>query len=254
MNSILWERPPVKLSISRPELHIWRVDLNNVSYPFKDFISLLSPEEIERSECFVFDRDRYRYRYQVTHSMKRLILANYLNCDPQCLRFEVGSYGKPALAKLRNLLNIQFNISHSRDLILIAITMEDSVGVDVEYYDKKRSIEGLGEIIFSPLEKLFFSALNNQEGKKRAFFRCWTRKEAYLKAIGIGLTQDLTSISVDLNESVSSPDGLKISTQSQSINSWKLFPLDIDNYIANTVATSFQKTLFFYKANELLSA
>lgn len=254
MNPIFLKNTPVKLSISRSELHIWRVDLNNISYQFKDLISLLSPEEIKRSEHFMFERDQYRY--QVTHSMKRLILANYLDCNPQCLRFEIGSHGKPALDNLQNPFKIQFNISHSRDLILIAITVEDLIGIDVEYYDKKCSIEGLGEIIFSPSEKLFFSALNSKEEKKEAFFRCWTRKEAYLKAIGIGLTQDLTSISVDLNKAVSSHDWLKISTLSQSeIIPWKLFPLDIDNYyIANVVATSFQKNLVCYKANELPSA
>lgn len=254
MNSILWERPSDQLSLSRSELHIWRVDLNNVNYQFKDLISLLSPEEIKRSEHFMFERDQYCH--QVTHSMKRLILANYLDCNPQCLRFEIGSHGKPALDNLRNPFKIQFNISHSRDLILIAITVEDLIGIDVEYYDKKCSIEGLGENIFSPSEKIFFSALNSKEEKKEAFFRCWTRKEAYLKAIGIGLTQDLTSISVDLNKAVSSHDWLKISTLSQSeIIPWKLFPLDIDNYyIANVVSTSFQKNLVCYKANELPSA
>ena len=119
MNLILWERSPVKLSISRSELHIWRVDLNNVNHPFKDLSSLLSPEEIKRSERFVFERDRHRY--QVTHRMKRLILANYLNCDPRCLRFEVGNHGKPALDNLRNPLKVQFNISPSRDLMFIAV-------------------------------------------------------------------------------------------------------------------------------------
>ncbi|MFZ2776729.1 MAG: 4'-phosphopantetheinyl transferase superfamily protein [Candidatus Rickettsiella isopodorum] len=254
MDSILWERPPVRLSISRSELHVWRVNLDNINYQLKHLISLLSPEEIKRSKRFIFDRDRHRY--QITHSMKRLILAKYLDRNPQCLRFEFGSHGKPALDNLRNPLKVQFNISHSRDLILIAITVEDLIGIDIEYFDKNRSIEDLGEIIFSPTEKRYFAALSSQEEKKEAFFRCWTRKEAYLKAKGIGLTQDLTSISVDLNKAVSSHDWLKISTLSQSeIIPWKLFPLDIDNYyIANAVATFFQKNLVYYNSNELGSA
>jgi len=253
MSLVLWKRPPVKLSISRSELHIWRIDLCNVNYQLEYLISLLSPEEIKRSKRFISERDSYRY--QVTHSMKRLILANYLDCDPQCLGFKFGSHGKPVLDNLQNSLRVQFNISHSRDLILIAITAEDSIGIDIEYYKKKLSIESLAEIIFSPLERKFFSELKSQQERKEAFFRCWTRKEAYLKAVGIGLTQDLTSISVDLNKSVSSHNWLKISTLSQSeIIAWKLFSLDIDNYyIANAVATAFQKDLFCFKANELLS-
>jgi 4'-phosphopantetheinyl transferase len=248
MDPILWRKPLVNLSISRSELHIWRINLDNVNYQPKHLISLLSSKEIERSKRFIFERDSYRY--QVTHSMKRLIVANYLDCNPQCLCFESGSHGKPALTKLQNPLKIQFNISHSQDLILIAITIEDSVGIDIEYNDKKLLIENLSEAIFSPFEKKFFATLNSQQEKKEAFLRCWTRKEAYLKAIGIGLTDDLTSISVDLNKDVSSHDWLKNSMLSYSkLTAWKLFPLEIDNYYtANAVATSFQKNLFYYDA------
>lgn len=252
MNSVLWKRPPAKLSILRSELHVWRIDLNNVNYLPNDLSSLLSSEEIKRMEHFKFERDQHRY--QVTHSMKRLILANYLACDPQCLFFDVGSYGKPSLASLQNSFNIQFNLSHSHHLILLAVTLEDSIGIDIEYCNKKFSIEGLSEIIFSPHEKLFFSALNYEEEKKEVFFRCWTRKEAYLKAIGMGLTQDITNISVDLNKEVSPDNWLKTSTLSPlEIMEWKLFPLDIDNYyMANAVTSSFQKNLFCYNANEQL--
>lgn len=251
MNPILWEMPPVQLSISRSELHVWQVNLDNINYQHKYLISLRSSEEIKRSKRFIFDRDRHRY--QITHSMKRLMLANYLDCDPQCLHFKIESYGKAALANLQSPLKLQFNISHSRDLILIAITVEDPIGIDIEYNDKKRSIESLSETIFSPSEKKFFAALNSQQEKKEVFLRCWTRKEAYLKAMGIGLTEDLTGISVDLNKEISSHDWLKISMLNHSkFILWKLFPLEIDNnYTANAVATSFQNNLFCYKANEI---
>lgn len=252
MDLILWRKPPVKVSVSRSELHIWRINLGNVNYQFKYLISLLSSEEIKRAKRFIFEHDSYRY--QVTHSMKRLILANYLDCNPQDLHFEIGSYGKPEIMKLQNPLKIQFNSSYSRNLILVAVTVEDSIGIDIEYNGRELLIENLSEALFSPLEKKFFESLNSQQEKKEVFLRCWTRKEAYLKAIGIGLIDDLTSISVDLNKNVSSHDWLKISRFSQSeIIAWKLFSLDIDSYyIANVVATSFQNNLFYYKANEIL--
>ena len=250
MDSILWERPPVRLSISRSELHVWRVNLDNINYQLKHLISLLSPEEIKRSEHFMFERDQYRL--QVTHSMKRLILAKYLDRNPQCLRFEFGSHGKPALDNLRNPLKVQFNISHSRDLILIAITVEDLIGIDIEYFDKNRSIEDLGEIIFSPTEKRYFAALSSQEEKKEAFFRCWTRKEAYLKAIGTGLTQDISKISVDLSE-FSVQNWLQVPTLSKTENTqWKLFTLDMRNaYMIAIVATAFQCYLTGFDLNIL---
>ncbi len=250
MNSILWKRPPVNLSISRSELHIWRVNLDNVNYQLK-YLTLLSPEEIKRSERFEFERDQYRY--QVTHSMKRLILGNYLDCDAKHLCFEVGNYGKPSLASLQNSLNIQFNLSHSHNLILIAVTRVDSIGIDIEYYKKKLSIESLAKIIFSPLEKKFFSALKSQQEKKEAFFRCWTRKEAYLKAIGTGLTQDISRISVDLSE-FSTQDWLDVPTLSKTENiPWKLFTLDVGNaYIAAAVATAFQRYLVCYDVKYII--
>lgn len=253
MDSILWRRPPVKLSITRSELHAWRINLNNVNYQLKYLTSLLSPEEIKRSKRFTFDRDRHCY--QVAHSMKRLILANYLDCDPQCLHFKIESYGKPALANLQSPLKIQFNISHSHDLILIAVTVEDPIGIDIEYNDKKKSIESLSETIFSPSEKKFFLTLKSQREKEEAFFRCWTRKEAFLKAKGIGLAVDLANISVNLNEISVTLDWLEISTVEQKeLLKWKLFPLSIDHlYTAAVVATFFQKHLFCYNANELLS-
>src|ERR1043165_2078014 len=248
MDSILWSRPPVKLSITRSELHVWRIDLGNIDYQFKYLISLLSFEELKRAKRFIFYRDRHCY--QVTHSMKRLILANYLGCLPQNLHFKIESYGKPRLANLQSPLSIQFNISHSRELILIAITVEDPVGIDIEYNDKNRSIESLGETIFSSSEKKVFLTLESKREKEEFFFRCWTRKEAFLKAKGIGLAEDLANISVNLYETAVTHDWLKISAAKKTdLSKWKLFPLNIgDLYTAATVATSFQKHLFTYDA------
>ncbi len=251
MRAILWQKPPAKLLISRDDFHIWRVDTEDINYPLENFISLLSSEEMKRSERFIFASSREFY--QIAHAMKRLILATYLARDPQCLKFEIGNHGKPAIANLQNLLNIQFNISHSRSLILIAITVEDSVGIDIEYQDENIPVESLSENVLSPLEMKFFSALKCPQEKKLAFFRCWTRKEAYLKAIGIGLTQKLTSISVDLKQTTVSLDWLKIATKDRTeLIKWKLFPLEMHAfYIASAVATSFQKYLFTYDAKYL---
>lgn len=246
MNMPLWKKPPAKLSISRSGLHIWRIDLDFIDYNSEKLLFLLSPEEVKRCGRFVFQRDRYCY--QVTHGMKRLILANYLDCDPQGLRFEVGKRGKPAITHSQNLLNIQFNISHSHKLILIAVTVEDPVGIDVEYHAKGIAIENLGKIIFSPLENRFFSVLKCQRKKKEAFFRCWTRKEAYLKAKGIGLITDLSSICVDMHELPASK-WLTVSTFEEV--AWKIFPLNVGRSYTSCVVTTAQKKLSAYNANYL---
>jgi len=247
MNSILWERPPVRLSISRSKLHVWRVNLDNINYQFKYLISLLSPEEIKSSKKFIFERDRHRY--QITHSMKRLILANYLDCDPKCLKFELGKQGKPSLTELQNYLNIQFNISHSHRLILIAITVEDSIGIDIEYNATGISVASLSEIIFSPEEKIIFSSLQSEQEKEQAIFRCWTRKEAFLKACGIGLMIDIANVRVDINKF--QEDNIKIFTHSDQVQTiaCKIFNLDMsDYYIVVVVIGTFKKKLFYYDA------
>lgn len=237
----------MKLSISRSEIHIWKIDLDTIRYKPKTFLFLLSAEEIARCDQFVSQSNHYRY--QVTHCMKRLILASYLDNDPQCLHFKLGKWGKPAIAN-QNALSLQFNISHSHNLILIAITAKDAVGLDVEYQAKKIPIESLAKLIFSPAEKISFSALKSQEEKEKAFFRSWTRKEAYLKAKGVGLMmEELSNIFVDMSEFPSN-EWIKVSPLEKI--SWKLFPLHAgESYTASVVATAHQKNLFTYDANQL---
>lgn len=251
MSKFLWIEPPNRICISRAELHIWRLDLGSGSSRYEKLIPILSLDEIQRAKTFVFKKDYEQYL--ATHIIKRLILSNYLNISPKLLKFEKNQWGKPGLSKTQNSRNVQFNISHSHNLVLIAVSIEDAVGIDVEYHAKKISIESLGRIIFSPLEKSFFLSFKSQQKRKELFFRCWTRKEAYLKARGIGLTMDLSNISVDLNETVKSVDWLKNLTSEQpEVIEWKLFPLEIENfYTAAVVATSFQEHLLSYGAEYL---
>ena len=247
MSALLWNEQPRQLCISRSEIHVWRLDLNTINCP-KDLGSILSYEELKRVKSLIFQCDRYRY--QVTHHMKRTILANYLSCDPKCLLFEIGKQGKPFITNLQNFLSIQFNISHSYNLILIAITLKYPIGIDVEYHNKKIPLDKSGKIVFSPLEKVFFSLLKCHQEKEKAFFRCWTRKEAYLKAKGFGLMVDLASISIDLNE-FPVRDELKILTpEKEEAIPCKFIPIDMDSsYITAVVATLFfQKHLSYFDA------
>lgn len=164
------------------------------------------------------------------------------------MEFEKGPWGKPALLKARNSKNIHFNISHSHNLILIAVTVEDLVGIDVEYHAEKIPIKSLSAAIFSPSERKFFLKLKDQE-KSKAFFRCWTRKEAYLKAIGIGMSVNLANISVDINE-FPAHDWLKICKK--EILQWKLFPLNAANLYTAAVVAKSPKYLLGYDAMYLL--
>lgn len=249
MNVVLWRKPPSTLLANRSELHVWQIELDIRQRLYSSLVSLLSPEEIYDANTFIFEEEFCRY--QISHGFKRLVLSKYLNIPPKTLHFENTQYGKPFISHLQNPLNIQFNLSHSHNLILMAITLRDAVGIDVEYYAKEFFEETLINTIFSPNEQLFFSSLTEEEERKKAFYRCWTRKEAYLKAQGIGLISDLKSISVDLGEFpsdhwLSMPGNLKEKT------AWKLFSLNLGKfYTASLVATSHQKHLIYYAAKYL---
>lgn len=253
MSKILWKEPTAKSFIDRSELHVWRFNLDIEISRYEKFIPILSTEEIQRANKFLSKKDYYQHL--AAHIIKRIVLGRYLNISPKLLQFKTEQYGKPTLSKIQNYKNIQFNISHTNNLVLIAITIEDDIGIDVEYNSRKISIKNLGDFILSPIEKQFFSKITSPQEKRKAFFRCWTRKEAYLKARGIGLTVNLTNISVDMRKIIDSLDWLKTLTidQIESIE-WKLFPLEIDRfYTAAVVATSFQKHLLGYDAKYFAS-
>lgn len=249
MNVVLWHKPPKTLLVNRSELHVWKIELDIRQRLYILLTSLLSPEEIYDADTFIFEEE-FR-RYQISHGFKRLVLSKYLNIPPKTLIFEHAKYGKPFISNIQNSLNIQFNLSHSHNLILMAITRQDVVGIDVEYHAKEFSEETLISTIFSPNEQLFFSDLTEEEEKKKVFYRGWTRKEAYLKAQGMGLISDLKNISVDLNEFpnkhwISVPNSLEVGI------SWKLFPLNLgESYTASIVATPHQKHIKSYSAKYL---
>ncbi|BBB15371.1 4'-phosphopantetheinyl transferase [Candidatus Rickettsiella viridis] len=247
MNKFLWKKPPIPLRISREECHVWKIDLRAVNKE-KFQLDILSEDEQKRLSSFKFAKDRFRYG--VTHFLKRWVLASYLKEHPEKLIFTLGKYGKPAISSQKNWPNLQFNISHSNQIILLGVTVEDPIGIDVEYHTDNICIENLREFIFSPLERSYFSKLVSQQEKKEAFFRCLTRKEAYLKAKGDGLTDFLTKISVDMNE-LPTDDWLETLTLNKKENlPWKLFPVDVGkSYTAAVVSTHYPKHLIGYTVN-----
>ncbi|MDQ8039552.1 MAG: 4'-phosphopantetheinyl transferase superfamily protein [Rickettsiella sp.] len=245
MNKLLWKKPPSKLCISRSEIHVWKECLSTGFKKNKGRLTILSEEENKRLRLFKFEKDCFRYT--MTHGMKRLVLARYLNELPEKLSFTLSEQGKPAISEQQNRLNIQFNISHSHQLILMALTLEDPIGIDLEYHADSIDVENLSEIIFSPSEKCFFSRLATQQERKKAFFRCWTRKEAYLKAEGIGLMNFSSNISVDMNEKPAD-DWLETLTMNKKKSlPWRLFPLNVNKlYTASIVSSTYQKHLIGY--------
>jgi 4'-phosphopantetheinyl transferase len=183
--------PHGQLELRSGEIHLWRVDLDRNMNALTALQQTLAPEELAKAGQFRFELDRNRYT--VAHGALRTILACYLQTTPCDPVFRYSPQGKPELAGG----GVRFNMSHSYDLALCAIS-HTRVGIDVE-----RVGDGDDEEVvrcFSPRGLRFLEALP-QPARRRAFFRGWTRKEAYSKARGEGLKSGLHNFEVFLNPS-----------------------------------------------------
>jgi len=188
-----WENPPAHLSLGEQEVHVWRVPLEASAAALASLQALLTADEIAKVRRFLFERDRTRAL--VAQALLRILAARYLQTSPSLLRFTTNAYGKPALASPD--LPLQFNLSHSAHLVLYAFAWRRRLGIDVEYMRSTLNYDELSEYCFSPFERESLSGLA-QDKKRVAFYNCWTRKEAYIKARGLGLSLPLDLFDVSL--------------------------------------------------------
>lgn len=195
-NADSWLPVPEHPRVSRGEVHVWRASLAQPAVKIEALQEVLSGDERERAYRFHFEKDRSNYI--VARGALRLILGRYLRLPPEQLRFDYNSYGKPDLhADLGERL-LRFNLSHAGSLALYAITSGREVGVDIELLRDDVASVALAEHFFSPREVKTLRALP-PEVQTRAFFNCWTRKEAYIKARGAGLSLPLEKFDVSLS-------------------------------------------------------
>ena len=183
------------LSLPSDEVHVWRVFFDREESPINKLAQTLSEDERLKAERFYFQKDQRRF--VVTHGILRNILGRYLKIEPKRLKFSYGRHGKPTLAGATDGHSLCFNMSHSHSLALFVFTWGHKIGVDVEYVRPMTDAEEIAQRFFSPQENAVFRTV--PAGKKlEAFFNCWTRKEAFLKAIGDGLSRSLDSFEVSL--------------------------------------------------------
>jgi len=188
-----WLQTPDVLELGASQADIWRIALDFSPASVKCLESILSAEERERANRFHFQKDKKRYI--VAHACLRDILSGYLGCDPSRLQFSTNGYGKPALEGY----HLEFNLSHSRDFALVAVTREIKIGVDVERIRPDLELVRMANHSFSQNEVDELTALPPEQ-QQTAFFNCWSRKEAYIKAQGLGLSLPLDSFDVSLDE------------------------------------------------------
>jgi 4'-phosphopantetheinyl transferase len=180
----LWQPPPLQFTLTPAEIHLWRAPLTCSAAALEQYQTLLSPDEATRANRFKFSE--HRQRFIVGRGILRTLLGHYQHIAPQALKFTYATQGKPSLAL--DPAPLQFNLAHSQDLALYAITRDRPVGIDVEQIRPMDRLQELAERFFAPSEAAALGALPPHQ-QTTAFFRYWTSKEAFLKATGIGLAQ-----------------------------------------------------------------
>lgn len=181
----VWCFPPKTLKLESDEVHVWRASLDLEASSIQSLLDILCVEEQQRAERYHFPKDRDRFI--VARGLLRVIISYYLGKEPRDLQFVYNQYGKPALSEAYNREPLCFNLSHSRELALYAVTQNRNLGVDLEYIRTGFPCEEIAERFFSPQENAILRTLP-LDMKHKAFFTCWTRKEAYIKATGKGLS------------------------------------------------------------------
>jgi 4'-phosphopantetheinyl transferase len=183
------------LVLPMDEVQVWRVDLEAIRAQEARWQQVLSSDELIRAARFHFSRDRQRF--VAARALLRTILAGYLRTDPKDVSFSYSKKEKPFLGPVHAGGDVTFNISHSGEVALLAFTRGREVGVDVEQVRRDFDLEAIARRFFSAHEHTQLAALP-AEDKADAFFRCWTRKEAYIKATGDGLSLPLSQFDVSL--------------------------------------------------------
>lgn len=189
------EPPTENWALDDQEVQVWRIALDVSPDHQKALASLLSPEEEFRAQQYYFEQDRVRFT--ACRGWLRALLGRFLGVEPWTLSFAHGPEGKPALAKPFQQADLRFNVSHSQGLAVVAVARGREVGIDLEQVRPLQDAWKIVEQFFSPNEKLFLTHLPASQ-QLEAFFHCWTRKEAVLKARGDGLSFPLDHIEVSL--------------------------------------------------------
>jgi 4'-phosphopantetheinyl transferase len=174
---------------------LWRVDLEAIAADEPRWQQVLSSDELTRAARYHFARDRQRF--VAARAWLRTILAGYLRTDPNRLTFTYSQKEKPSLGPAFDVSDVSFNVSHSGGIALLAFTRRREIGVDVEQIRRDSDLEAIARRFFSTHEQSQLAALPGDE-RTDAFFRCWTRKEAYIKATGDGLSLPLSQFDVSL--------------------------------------------------------
>lgn len=185
-------KPPM---ISQNQIHVWKIFLDLTRFQLENLLRTLSADEIIRAGRFHFEKDKARFI--AARGMLRQILADYIEADPQKIQFEYTANGKPLLSSTHSLQGLSFNLSHSGAFALCAVRPRRHVGIDIEVIRDDVAVMEIARRFFSKdeLTSLERSGTNKMHD---VFFQYWTRKEAFLKGVGRGISFPLEKVDVSL--------------------------------------------------------
>lgn len=211
--------------LSSQTVHIWQTRLIQSSQKLEFYQSILAADEIKRARRFKFERDQQAF--VIARGTLRMILSNYLSLSPEQIQFKYSSHGKPSLD--HDPLLLHFNLSHTHEIAIYAIALQENIGIDIEYC-REIEVISLAKRFFCDSEYQWLNSLNSEE-QYAAFFRLWTCKESYLKATGEGLTglKDIEIVTpLDTPLKI-----LKVSQDSELAKHWILKKIETPkNYVA----------------------
>jgi 4'-phosphopantetheinyl transferase len=189
---MIWLPPPAEITLSDSIVHIWRSHLDIQYSQFQKYYAFLNDTERKRADRYRFDKSRHRFI--VTRGILRLLLSQYCSKPAEEIEFQYNDWGKPYLTGDKEI-RFMFNIAHSNNLAVFAFTHTGNIGIDVEYNHPIKDMDQMVVNFFSKFEQATYETLP-QSRRLKAFFTCWVRKEAYIKARGKGLSIPLNSFDV----------------------------------------------------------
>ena len=217
-------------ALGSEEAHVWGIDLRAEPDHIAYFGGLLNEDERQRAARYKFDR--HRRRFIVGQGALRHLLGCYSALQPAALRFELGPKGKPALIEDPSL---HFNLSHSSERAVVALARKGALGVDIERRREMKDADNIAKRFFSRPEIDSYLSVS-EELRQRAFFNCWTRKEAFVKALGEGLFVSLDRFDVSLIPGEPA-ELLAIEGDPEAARAWCLTELEPADDFAGALAT-----------------
>ena len=227
-----WVAPPHQPELGSDDVQIWSACLDVPADTHRLLRALLNPEERARADRFL--QPVHRIHNAAGRGWLRSLLARYLEAAPQSIEFRFNEHGKPSLAGIHESSRLRFNISHSHGFALFAFARDRELGVDLEKIRLDRSFQRIAERFFAPGETARLRSIPAAQ-QAQAFFECWTRKEAYIKARGKGLSLPLDSFQVEFGPGAA-PALLQARGEPDAPARWALFDLEPFPEFAGAIA------------------